>query len=700
MDPLAQNPLQLGPAAAGLPGTAQDPGAAGPLSGGGPALEYPLRPVVQRWIEKLKVAEEHKERLFGRQARECMAFYDGDETGSYDFLYTRKYNARAGGFARHLGDETEWPAPTFQMTVNKAAELVQIFGPVLYHKNPNRQVNPRELPDFPPEAFGLDPADPAAAPALEQLGAQAQATRTLDRARATLIQWYLNYTPVELDLKAHCRRAVDEGLIKGMGLLWTEVYEPKGATVQDAAGVDPMTGQPTPGPPRPLRLVGSFEDSVDNLLLDPDGETLEACKWAARRCTHPVWEVEDDYGLPRGTLRANYESGNRRGEVNASPDAAYDRAKGSTNDLFVYWKIWSKMGVGHRLGGAPRALDGVLDQFGDYCYLAVAEDVPYPLNLSPQALAAPDPESALRRLDWPTPFWLDDAWPFTPVAFHDVPRRAWPMSHLKPALGELRFLNWVFSFLAGKIRSTCRDFIAVPESLADDLAEQLLHGRDMELLKIKADHGDIAKLIHTIQFPTMNGDVWRVVEAVIQLFERRTGLTELVYGESATQLRSAEEAHLKGAQLQVRPDDMAQRVEDAMTAVARKEALAARWHVREADVREVMGPTAAGLWGRLVNSADVYAVVRQLEYRIEAGSTRKPNKDRDAANARDAMQQLFAPLFQYGMATGNVAPVNNLLTFWARTVDLDAGGFLLAPPPTPMPPGGEGGGGPPAKRAA
>ena len=58
------------------------------------------------------------------------------------------------------------------------------------------------------------------------------ATRLIDRIRGILLEFYLNYTPTELDLKANSRRAIDEGIIKGMGVLWTELYKPQGADFQ------------------------------------------------------------------------------------------------------------------------------------------------------------------------------------------------------------------------------------------------------------------------------------------------------------------------------------------------------------------------------------------------------------------------------------------------------------------------------------
>lgn len=636
-------------------------------------------------MAKIHLAWESKKKLFQDEADEAMQFFNGP----YDWLYGSK-NPRAGSGFAYGGAADDAPQPTFAMTVNKVAELVQLFGPALYHRNPVRKVNPRKPPLLPIETFG-DPNDPQVQQMYLQMGQLVTQERTQDASRAALLEAYLNYTPNALDLKTESRWAIDEGIIKGMGCLWTELYTPAGG-----GGA---------------KMVGSFFDSVDNLVIDPDMETLRESQWIARRCVHPYWKVERDYGLPPDTLKkwASLESYNNQGVVASNPDGDYRRRQGLTSDLIVYWKVFSKMGMGGRLAGIQDNLKPALDKYGDFVYLVVADNCPFPLNCpqelveaafgedQAQAGAAALPEMQ-QRLQWPTPYWADDSWPFVPISFHDVPRRVWPMSHIGPAMGELKFLNWAWSFLAGKVRTACRDFIAISKSAGAELKDQIKTGPDYTIIEVEAIHESIDKVVKFLQHPDFNPEIYKIIQGVTENFERRTGLTELMYGLSAKQMRSAQEASVKGEQLTIRPDDMANKVEDAMSLLARQEALCARWHLQGSDVQAPLGPMGAQWWQQLVVPSNPTEILHQLEYRIEAGSAKKPNKSLDQNNMQQAMQTLFTPLWGLAMQTGQVKQINALLTAWAKSIDLDATDFLLPqPPPQPAPGTAPPPGGPPGQ---
>lgn len=646
--------------------------------------------LVSLWAEKVRRAQEYKKKVFQDDADEAMSFYRPPD-GNMNFVYRSDLNSSRG-----IGLDVH--EPSMKMSLNKVAELVEIFGPILYAKNPIRQVNPRQPAEVPPWAI----PDPML---YQYLMMQEQVRTEKDLLKCILLSSYLNWTPNELRLKDHVERGIDEALIKGRGCLWTGTVKPPGSDTT---------------------FVGSTYDSVDFLYIDPDAESLENAWWIARQVCQPVWEVERRFQLAKGSIRGAYESANMQTEVD-SQRKEYDRQRGITNDLITYYEIYSRMGVGGRLSGNDRRRDmadhslvpgdlaglaATLDPItGDFVYLCIAPGLTYPLNLPPDVQEVPitgdgtptDGATLIKqRLAWPVPFWADRQWPVSVLDFHPVPRSAWPMSHVKPALGELRFLCWAYSFVACKIKNTLRDVVAILKEMSDQFKLTVLEGADLSLVELDTNNRDIKECVQVLQFPQMNADIWKIIEAVEENFDKRVGLNEIYYGKTKRQDRSATESDLKSQSMNIRPDDMAERVETWMTEVARKEAIAARMLLAPRDVLPVLGLTASALWLEFVASTDL-GIFRELEYRIESGSTRKPNRDRDQANADSSMQILLPVFNQFASGTGQLGPINALISFWCKTRDLNPAPFLLPPAPpgvAPAPPAGAGASPAPAEEAS
>lgn len=669
--------------------------------------DSPLAPLASAWRKKIRLAQEFKHQQFDLAAREAMKFFNSDHSFLWDQTDPRSllYNARI--------DSIE--APDFQMTYNIVAELVQLFVPTLYHKNPHRQVNPRLPLDVPKEMF----VDPLVANQMQRLAKQMEQSQQMqqqqmppgpdgqpqqvppdprfqqmmqalqqqqqqqeeqfndfnakqltryakDKTRAALLEKYLNYTPNELDLKTNFRLAAEEALIKGMSFLSTELYKPEGGD---------------------FVMVGSFHESADNVVYDPDVQNRTHATWMARRCIHPVWQVERKFGRKPGSLKANLESLAKAGEGEADPWAyKLSKLKGQTNDLLVYWEIYSKMGMGGRLKGMNSEVGEILDEMGDYCYLAVADGIEGILNLPEDAVSTLDTDELQAYTQWPTPFWADDEWPLTIVHFHDVPDQIYPMSHVTPAIGEIKFIDFCMSFLANKVRTVCDDLMGVIKAAEDDIRAALTSPsiNGYKTIGIEAQFGTkINEMISFIQRPPFHGDIWKMLAEVAQSVAKRLGLTELAYGQSDRQYRSAAEANAKQNNYSVRPDDMANKMEDASSLIARKEAIACRWHLKPEDIAPVLGDEAAWLWEQLVISGDLSEVMREFEYRIEESSSKKPNKDRDMANMQQSMQVILPLLEKHAFSTGNFDALNHFLKKWWDTMDMpaDAIPVLQAPPP-------------------
>jgi len=632
--------------------------------------QRPMSPLCRGWLEKIKKALEWKRTKFSLDAKELMKFFDGR---SKDFWNSRDMK-------KYVDSDNDVNMPSFRMVVNKAFEFKSLYGPALYYQNPNRLVTPAEFPNVPPQLFG-DPNNPMAQPMFQQMGMMHQHELISRNTVSSLVQTVLNYLPNEQNAKEHMRRGIDEGLIKGMSTWWTEFYQPPG-----------FSG----------KLVGTFWDSCDNIVWDADATSwMEGVQWVARRCVHPTWEVEQKYGLKPDTLKGkgNLESLQSQGETTDNWQADYLRKAGKTNDLLVYWQVYSKMGMGDRMTGMSPDIKGMFDEFGDYCYLAVAENVEFPLNIPNEMITEAAQSQDQQQLDsvfsaaqWPIPFWIDGGWPCEVMGFHWSPDNPYPISPLRPGLGELKFLNWAMSFLAGKVKTTCRDFIVFLKSAESNLKKQVLEGKDMTTLEIDGDmHTDIKNVVSFLQHQPINRDIYTIIEAVANEFDKRVGLSDMMYGDVSSQSRSATDANVRSNNSRIRPDDMATIVDGAMTNIARKEAFACYWGLDGAALKPILGTLGSQAWDMLVKQLDPETMAREYDCRIEAGSTRRPNKDTRVQQMTQAMQvlgQFLAPFAQQGQ----VGPMNSLIGDWCKALDIQPDAYLIQPPPPPpqmmMPPPG------------
>lgn len=612
-----------------------------------------LRPLVTGWLSKVEKAREYRGK-WQEIADECMLFYSKSAAAMWSPEYQKK-------FWRNI------KAPRFRITINKAFELVAVFAPNLIWDYPFRQVNPKKTVDIPQELF--QDSDESMA-LYHQLTAQQQAAESQNKTVSFLMQEWLNYTPRETPgggLLGHSILAVTDALIKGRGCLWTRPYS------------FPSSGR---------TLIGSFREPPENLLTDPDFHTLAECKWIALKHVEPHWSVERRFQLEPNSLkgRATLESSWVSGEVRGQADAGNQhRQTGKTNDLVVWYEIWSKTGPGARLTGMETVVKEQLEEVaGDFAYICVAADVPYPLNCPTDVLRKGATSAEVKqRFEWPVPLWTDDRWPVNCLDFYADPDHAWPIAPLAPAMGELKFLNFMVPWLCNRIYSSSRDFIGVMGGKVEEYRKYLEDADDQTIIPVSATvEGGIKNAIEFLQQPETRYDAWKIVELVSDLFDKRTGLTEFAYGrnEGGTQDRTAEATQARARAVGVRPEWMQRQVVSWQSEVAVVEAFLSRWFVKGQDIRPLLGPVGEQMWNRFVMTSDVELVVRQMQYGIEASSIRRPNRERDMENFNQLLQVVTPFYQQYGTQTGDFTPFNWFLTQHGKNNDVDVEGGLIPPP--------------------
>tara|TARA_R100000458_G_C8274067_1_gene248981 strand:+ start:447 stop:2720 length:2274 start_codon:yes stop_codon:yes gene_type:complete len=605
-------------------------------------------------MEKIKRAKDQKRERFGKYAKEAMQFFDG----SHDFMWKGEYAKGDEGF---LQKGVKGALPTFRMTVNRVFEAVALFGPVLYHRNPTIQVTPKVLPKIEPAMLGVDPQDQQSVQQAQQVIYQQDQQDFTKRNYAKLKEHYLNWLQQETDKKEQARMAINEAIIKGMSFLWTEMVQAQGSAIRK---------------PRSVYV------SVDDIVIDPDAQYWDDVQWIARRVVQPLWKVEREYGL-EGRIRGNKSSANKQAEIKAkNREDSESKRKGESYDLIEYWQVYSKGGFGNRLrkGGITKDIEENFDyeQFGDFCYIAVCDDCPFPLNMPPEVLTA-DPQEMFMRSQWPIPFWTDGGWPFSKLHFYEKPKEVWPISLIKPAIGELRFVNWCMSFLADKVAAASTTYVAIAKAAGAEIQDQIKSGMGpYTVIEISEIFGQrVSDVVSFLDAPAFNVDIWRMVSEVLDLIDKRTGLTELLYGLSGgTQIRSATEADVRNQNVSVRPDDMASRVEDWLSHCAMKEMEAAEWSLSGQDVQPILGDVGALIWEQRIQSQEFERTVMDFDYRIEAGSARKPNKTNRVRQLNE-FGQIVMPMLQQFVQMGIDQPYNSFVRDWAKANELDAEPYLI-----------------------
>ena len=230
--------------------------------------------------------------------------------------------------------------------------------------------------------------------------------------------------------------------------------------------------------------------------------------------------------------------------------------------------------------------------------------------------------------------------------------------------------------------------IGVSKAADQDLKDQLLAPSQggFKIVEISEMLGrSVSDVVSVFNLPQVTKDMYDIIAAVSEMFDKRTGLSELTYGITRAQYRSAAEAQIKQENISIRPDNMANELEDCMSLLSRREALAARWLLEPSDVAPVLGPIGAIAWEKEVMKRDIVTLTRDFLYRIEAGSARKPNKSTRVEQMQMALQTL-GPILQPVAMAGMVQPFNALITDWADSLDIDPTPYLLPPPPPPPPP--------------
>lgn len=619
--------------------------------------QHPMRNICTAWLEKIKLALDVRHDKFGKYAEEISRFYDGP----HDFMWKENYSKGPGGFL----DKEGGVLPTFRVTINNVFKAVALFGPVLYHKNPNILVSADVPDEFPPEALGIDPNDLYGMQEYQSLAVQEHNDQAVKDACASVKSRYINWVQRETDKKTQARRAIQEFIVTGLGYLETTAYQP---------------------PASELVMPRSTYVSWWDVVVDPDADYWEDVQWIAIRRVKPVNKTAERFDLDRDDLKGHLQSFDAQSSARGRKEPKENR-KGKSFDLIEYWEVYSKNGFGDLLHDGdtiPKVNKFDYSVFGDYCYLVVAKDIPYPLNCPTSAIVSAEEGSSdlFDRVQWPVPFWQDiDGWPISRYTCYEKENCVWPISLFKPAIGEMRFVNWCMSFLADRVAQSCTTYIAMMKSAGTTIQKQLCGANSpFTVIEIaEALNVPVDKVVGFITAPDFPESIWKMLSEVISEIDEKTGVTELLQGLTSHSMRSAAEAQIKDERVSVRPDDMAARCEDFLSEVAVREIQVMRWFCEVEDVEPAVGRMGAMIYQNFIMSSPPEYTVRGFNYQVESGSARKPNKQTKIAQLTEIGQPVLSVAQAMAMQ-GQVGPWNAYMEDLCKAMDLDHKRYMLQEP--------------------
>ena len=645
-----------------------------------------LAQLADLWRGQVKICREAKERDFNKSAREIAAYMgrgfqvvelDGSAAEDNPFAHVQAENEQAveGGFLARR---------------NLAADFLAAMLPYVYHKDPDRLVDP----DAPLVSNTL-------LEALPQLQEWQNRAQQRDRVLVPLMQWFLEWLPRQYGLYNEGLLAVQEALVKGRGMLWGQLWEsPFG------------------------KLPGSFYDSVDRLLIDSDSKTWREAGFIIHERWAPVYRIADIFELDRQKLRGMWSSGAQQAAMKAKWGGNRPVGDTTQSDMACYYEVWSRIGPGHKLLGAPQEWEEVmevLDGAGDHCYLAIMDGVDFPLNIDPDKLVLKSEGEArsaefLSSLEWPIKTYENrqNPWPCARLDFLPDTESPWARPPLESSKPLLKFLDHIYSFVLQSCRDGSRTIIvtnAALDSAVKDALEKGLHNVIIDLAGTAPVGSELKKLVDFIQFPPMHADLWRVIPLAENAFREASGMTPELFGAQPDSVdRSATATNAREGHLVSKPNYFAGCVETFMSEVAAMEGCMTRqldpatialiyndgtlidpvtrgFKVDDTTAGQpVIGPLVDA-WIQYVHTTDPAVAASQISYTVKAGTGRPRNRQGKLQVVGEAMRLFIQQNFQYGVTTGNFGPYRALQRMYGEAVEEPLDDALLPDlPPPPQPP--------------
>ena len=359
--------------------------------------------------------------------------------------------------------------------------------------------------------------------------------------------------------KPSARRALNEALIGGRGMLWFGWNARK-------------------------KIPYAVFDTVENFSVDPDAKCPEEINWVSRKRTKPRFEFERTVPLDDET-----------GQSSALFNVKELQGTASNGDIIEYEEVYMRTGLHNYC-----KLDS--DKTAEYGAEAEFDDSPMKYVIAEGRL--------VYKTEWEIPFFQIDAWPCRILDFRLQPEKLWPVSTLQPVLCHIKAMNWVYTAYLNRIKRTWRQRYARVKikgvQMGDAALEsaQGLSGTEGDTLDVEIPNGmtdpDVRKLLQSLTMDTdMPGfeKAWGIIN---RAFEDGCGLNDLMRaGQDTNQLRTAADVDFKKQRSMTRVDDMGKQFQVFFDSVLYSLAFTARFLMQPEDVARLFGEEAGKIYGIL-----------------------------------------------------------------------------------------------------
>ena len=383
-----------------------------------------------------------------------------------------------------------------------------------------------------------------------------------DIGASQIAEQIINYTWIDLKLKAQIKHAILETLLVGHS--WIKVgYVAEFGTVESQPKEEPKRG---PGRPSLKKFkevetseyvrsenVFAYHVPWNDIIFDPSATfpCTSNARWMAQKVVKPYRAVVQS-GIYENTdqLKPNTWI--------EDPNVLYDTP------------------------------DSIKESFGKDVKSVVLWEI-YDLDHQVITTVSPGCKKKLREI--PLPEYLNGGFPFVQFAFNPVPGDVYPLSDIAPHEGQIIELIKLVSIELNHLKRWNRQMIVDEGTFTKDEAAKFKDAIDGAI--ITAQGGNAQGKIFIPPYAPVQGDIYGVFQQVFQLWQMISGQTATDQGGQArTQTRTLGELRLSLQGSKARPEEKVDVLEDAIAEVARKLVSIMQKKYDLPKVARIVGPRA------------------------------------------------------------------------------------------------------------